>query len=373
MDTLGLYIHIPFCLSKCHYCDFCSFPGTDASLHRRYIRALLSEMETAAPAYRDRRVDTVFFGGGTPTILGSEDFRLLSDSIRRFFSVDTHTEWTAECNPRTADRDKLRAMREAGINRLSIGMQSADDGELAALGRAHRHADLLQAVADARAVGFLDINLDLMFGIPTQTVASFQKTLAAALSLSPEHLSVYSLQIEEGTPFYVHRESLPLPDEEEEVAMRELLTETVARAGYEHYEISNYARAGHASRHNLRYWRMKDYLGFGIAAHSLIGNRRFYNRESLADYLAAPSGLREEEEFLSPADREYETVMLGLRLSEGIREEDFLSAFGHGFHATYGDRLLPFRERGLLVFDGKRTYLTDEGMTLSNSILAAIL
>ncbi len=373
MDTLGLYLHIPFCLSKCLYCDFCSRGGTDPALRRRYVDALLREMENAAPHYAGRPLDTVFFGGGTPSLLDGRDFLRLGDGIRRLFSVTLDAEWTAETNPATADRAKFAAMKEAGINRLSIGMQSANDRELAALGRAHRHADLLRALDDAHAVGFSNINLDLMFGIPLQTSASFSATLREAIRLLPTHLSVYSLQIEEGTPFYEQQSTLPLPSEDEESEMRALLAAATRAAGFARYEISNYAKAGYESRHNLRYWKMKDYLGLGIAAHSLIGSRRFFNREDLSAYLADPCGVREDEEHLSDADREYETVMLGLRLGEGIREEDFRAAFGRGFYETYGERLMPFSRAGLVITDAGGTHLSDEGMALSNSILAAIL
>lgn len=371
--TLGLYFHIPFCLSKCRYCDFCSFPHTEASLRARYVEALISEIEASADDFHAYTVDTVFFGGGTPTLLSADAWRLLTDAVRRHFSVSSDAEWTAEANPATADKEKLDVMRKCGINRLSIGMQSANDRELAALGRAHRHADLLRTVKEAREVGFKNINLDLMLGIPLQTKESFAASLAEAMALDPTHLSVYSLQIEEGTPFFEKRHTLPLPSEEEESAMVEHLLEKTAKSGFMRYEISNYAREGYACRHNLRYWRMQDYLGFGIAAHSLIGNRRFYNGEDIEAYLASPTGVRCEEELLTPAEREYETVMLGLRLGEGIDERDFRARFGYGFCEKYGERLSSFIKAGLVACTEEKTALTARGMALSNTILAEIL
>ena len=329
MDTLGLYLHVPFCLSKCAYCDFCSFPAVGADTRHRYALALLAEMTARAKDFHGHTVNSVFFGGGTPTLLSFDDFAMLLNGIRAHFALAPDAEVTVECNPKTADAAYFRALRACGVNRLSIGMQSANDEELIALGRAHRHEDLLRAVHDAREAGFVNINLDLMFGIPHQTVESFARTLDAAIALAPTHLSVYSLQIEEGTPFYDNRASLPLPSEEEEEAMADLLHAHLADAGYGRYEISNYAKEGYECRHNLCYWKMGNYLGLGIAAHSLVGDRRFYNREDLGAYLENPLLLSEEEERLTPDEFEY--VMLALRLARGIEEDAFLATFGHGF------------------------------------------
>ena len=367
--TLGLYIHIPFCLSKCRYCDFCSSPQGEET-KAAYTRALCHEL---AAAKTDRPVDTVFFGGGTPSLLSAADFLLICETIKQNFRLTPDVEWTAEANPATVDEAKLHAMREAGINRLSLGMQSAHDRELAALGRAHRAADLYEAVRMARAAGFDNLNLDLMFGIPHQTRESFSATLEEAIALGAEHLSVYSLQIEDGTPFYRERHSLPLPDEETEAAMTDDLLVRARAAGYKRYEISNYAKEGRECRHNLRYWLMRDYLGFGIAAHSLYAGRRFYNRADLPAYLRDPLGIREVEEELTPAAREYETVMLGLRLFCGIEDAEFASRFGYGFFEKYGGRLAPFLRGGFAVREGTRTRLTDRGMAVQNAILAKIL
>ncbi len=373
METLGLYLHIPFCISKCAYCDFCSFPAAGGDLRHRYALALAQEIEARAPAFRDRCVDSIFFGGGTPTLLSAEDFEMLAKTLRAHFTLAPDVEWTVECNPRTADAALFRTLRASGVNRLSIGMQSANDTELALLGRAHRQKDLLSALDDARAAGFENINLDLMFGIPEQTGESFSRTLDEAISLTPTHLSVYSLQLEEGTPFYERRESLRLPSEDEEREMAALLAGRLSAAGYARYEISNYAKEGYECRHNLRYWELSDYLGLGIAAHSLIGDLRFYNREELDAYLQDPLSVYEEEEQLSQTDRESEYIMLGLRLSRGIDEARFTSLFGHGFAEKYGERLAPFLAAGLAVSDGAYTRLSDEGLALSNRILVDIL
>lgn len=371
--SLGLYLHLPFCLAKCHYCDFCSFPAASEERKHAYALALAEELRAMAPRAANYTVDTVFFGGGTPTCMATDDLLLLCRCIRDHYHVAETAEWTSEANPATVDKEKLCAMREAGVNRISLGMQSAHENELALLGRVHRPHDLDAAVEALRAAGYTNWSLDLMFGIPAQTGESFEKTLDEAIRLAPPHLSVYSLQIEEGTPFYRDCATLPLPGEEEEATMASLLYRKTEAAGYRRYEISNFAKPDHESRHNLRYWRMQDYLGFGIAAHSFFEGERFYNRERLEDYIKHPLAQREQEELLTAKDREYETIMLGLRLAEGISEAEFLRTFGYGFYETYKNRLKRFCDAGLACFDGQKTALTEEGMAISNTILAEIL
>lgn len=371
--SLGLYVHIPFCIRKCLYCDFCSFPSLDGEVRKSYVTALCREIREAAPALSAYTVDTVFFGGGTPSLLSAEEYRLISDEIFKNYRMGADLEFTSEANPATLDAGKLAAMREAGINRLSIGMQSALDNELAALGRVHRAQDVFTSVRVARQAGFDNINLDLMFGIPEQTADSFLTSLRTALSVAPEHLSVYSLQVEEGTPFYERRASLPLPSEEDEEEMAELLYRETEAAGYHRYEISNFAKKGYECRHNLRYWRMQDYRGFGISAHSLIGDRRFFNGEELSAYLCDPTGTEREEERLSPAAREYETVMLSLRTAGGLEEEAFAADFGHSFFEKYGKRIAPFLAAGLIRRENGRVFLDEAGMAVSNAILCEIL
>ncbi len=369
MAALGLYLHIPFCAAKCRYCDFCSAPAGEG-VRAAYVGALCREM---AAHGQGQAVDTVFIGGGTPSLLSEAELKKLCDTVKTHFSLTHDCEWTAEANPGTVDLAKLTAMREAGINRLSLGVQSAHEKELCELGRIHRMPDVCRAVEDARAAGFCNINLDIMFGIPHSTRASFAATLDAALSLGPEHLSVYSLQIEEGTPFWEERNSLPLPDEESECAMQTDLLAKLRGAGYRRYEISNYAKPGYECWHNLRYWQMRDYLGFGVAAHSLYDGMRFYNREDIGAYIANPCGVRETEETVSEQTAEYETVMLGLRLASGLNENTFKSRFGYGFFEKYKERLAPFLAAGYAVRVGDFTRLTDTGMAVQNTILAKIL
>lgn len=371
--SLGLYLHIPFCLAKCHYCDFCSFPAVGEEEKHVYALALAKELEAGAAAADGYTVDTIFLGGGTPTCLAPNDLLYLGERIKACYPLAKEVEWTCEANPATVTRATLSAMKSVGFNRISLGMQSAFQNELTCLGRVHTPADLHEAVAAIREAGYTNWNLDLMFGIPHQTAAGFSAGLSEAIALGAPHLSVYSLQIEEGTPFYRDRATLPLPGEEEEEEMAAALYRQTEAAGYRRYEISNFAKPGYECRHNLRYWRMHDYLGFGIAAHSCLGGRRFYNRADLPAYLKAPTALREEEEVLTPAAREYETVMLGLRLADGIDEAAFSAAFGYGFYEKYGPRLRRFLASGHVTHDGQRTCLSRSGMAVSNAILAEIL
>ena len=372
-DSLGLYIHIPFCVQKCLYCDFCSFPARPSEERAAYVRTLCREIAEAAPDLSHYTVDTVFIGGGTPSLLSAEEYLLISKTIFENYCIADDLEFTSEANPATLDAEKLSAMRTAGINRLSLGMQSAVDNELAALGRIHSANDAAEAVALARQAGFGNINLDLMFGIPHQTKESFAATLQAAVAMAPEHLSVYSLQVEEGTPFYERRASLPLPSEEEEQEMAALLYRTAEKEGYRRYEISNFAKSGRECRHNLRYWQLADYRGFGIAAHSLIGKSRFFNREDLGAYLRDPCAVGEIEEELTEATLEFEYIMLGLRTADGLHEQEFAIRFGMPFSEKYKARISPFLARGLMQKTDGRVFLTEAGMAVSNGILSEIL
>ena len=370
---LGLYIHLPFCLKKCGYCDFCSFPAVSEAQMARYTEALCAELAHNAPKAEGRAVDTVFFGGGTPTLLPLPLFEKLISTLYRLYPVTADAEITVEANPASADKGKLQRLRELGVNRLSIGVQSLSDGELSLLGRVHTAEEAKAFYADAIAAGFSNINLDLMYAIPSQTVESFAKTLDTALALSPSHLSVYSLILEEGTPFYQKKESLPLPDEDEEEGMRQLLLQKMAAAGYGRYEISNFAKEGYACRHNLHYWRNEEYLGFGVAAYSYFDGIRYGNGKDMAAYIASPLSARAEEERLTDTDRAYEYVLTRLRLCEGISLSAYRSLFGIDFAKRHRALLERFAKGGLLKMEGDRLFLTDEGMNLSNSILVSFM
>lgn len=368
----GLYLHIPFCRRKCLYCDFCSHAGCGADIVDAYVGRLCAELALRAPALAKYTFDTVYFGGGTPTLLSPAHFSCLLDSVRSHYTLTPDAEITTECNPATVDGHGLLALRQAGINRLSIGLQSANDGELQALGRIHTAADAFATVRAAREAGFDNLSLDLMYGIPSQTRDSFRRTLDAVLSLSPEHISAYSLILEEGTPFWDARESLPLPDEDAVCDMAAEALSTLRAAGYERYEISNFARAGYESRHNLHYWRMDDYLGVGIAAHSLVDGVRYQNRPDLAAYLNGED-VREGEEILTESAARDEAVMLGLRLSEGIDKRAFADRFGVDFDRAYGASVARFVRMELLLDTPKSVAFTDAGMMVSNAVLSEML
>ncbi|MBO5898900.1 MAG: radical SAM family heme chaperone HemW [Clostridia bacterium] len=369
--TAGLYLHIPFCLQKCLYCDFCSFAGQDGDTHARYVERLCREIVDRAVSVGQLTFDTVYFGGGTPTLLSPDLLGRVLDTARTHLCILPDAEVTVECNPATADAAKLSLLREAGVNRLSIGLQSADDGELRALGRAHTAKAAIETVRAARQAGFGNLSLDVMLGIPHQTRDSLDRTLDTLLSLSPEHISAYSLILEEGTPFYDARDTLPLPDEDTVVALTEQAFATLAGAGYARYEISNFARAGFESRHNLHYWRMDDYLGVGIAAHSLIGRERLQNRPDLAAYLDGED-ITEREELLSDEVARDEYVMLGLRLVEGIDKREFRERFGLEFDALY-PAIKGYARMGLMLDTPDRAAFTDKGFAVSNAVLAEML
>ena len=370
-EQLGIYIHIPFCIQKCLYCDFCSFPRTEEERIAQYVRALCEQIVSWAGRCAEYEVDTVYFGGGTPTVLTLPQWEKILSVLRRSFRILPTAEITAETNPATADRAYLQALHSLGINRLSMGIQSADATELKALGRAHDFAQAQQTFADARAAGFDNISIDLMLGIPHQTRDSLARTLAQFIALSPEHISAYMLKIEDGTPFGRMRDTLPLPDED---LTCELYTDTVAtlsEAGYARYEISNFARHDRHSRHNLRYWQGRPYLGLGLAAHSDFGGLRFSAGRDFDAYLRGD--WIEESAAMDEEERRAEFIMLRLRLDEGIDTEEYRARFGRDFHAEFDGILAPYRRAGLLREEGGRVALTTEGMLLSNAVLADLL
>lgn len=371
MNTLGLYIHIPFCRSKCLYCDFCSFPRMDGETVSRYADELCRRLLAAAPCAADRTVDTVYFGGGTPTLLPIDAFSRILHTVSEQFKLTPDCEITAECNPATADFPYLSALHALGVNRLSIGLQSVHENELRALGRAHTFADFQAVFADARRAGFDNISADLMYGIPHQTEESFRASIEALCALSPEHISSYGLKIEEGTPFSRMQESLPLPDEDAEYRMYCLLTHELEKRAYHKYEISNFAKEGQHSRHNLRYWHSEEYLGFGPAAHSYFEGERFGNSRDLDAFLRGEDIVCERTT-LTAHEREEESVMLGLRLAEGISLAEFEAKTGQDFMARYPivSRMIT---EGFMVLEDGHLHFTDKGFFVSNAILAEML
>lgn len=374
-QELELYAHIPFCVRKCGYCDFLS--GTaEESTREAYLLALAREIRRAGQDAEGCRAVSVFFGGGTPTVLtGGQLSRLLSE-IKKSFRLAGDCEITLEANPGTLDPEKLRLCREAGFNRISIGCQSADNRELRRLGRIHTWEEFLEGFRQAREAGFSNINVDLMSGIPGQTLVSWETSLRKTAELGPEHISAYSLILEEGTPFYKNREKLDLPDEDTERRMYERTGEILEEYGCRQYEISNYAREGYRCRHNLGYWTGREYLGLGLGASSLWRDTRFRNTDSMEEYLKDSGNLpkiRREEEKLSVSDRQSEYMILGLRLTEGISLAGFRETFGTDVRKVWPGVLEKYKGYGLLEEAAGRLKFTGEGISLSNVVLAEFL
>ena len=368
---LGLYVHIPFCLKKCLYCDFCSFPGSGIERMDAYTDELCRRLSALSGQCDTYTVDTLYFGGGTPTLLTLSCFERLMRALRAHYRFTDDCEITCECNPATADLAYLRALRTLGVNRLSIGLQSADDRELALLGRAHSVADFQSLFADARTAGFDNISADLMYGIPEQTLDSFCRSLTFLAELAPEHISAYGLKIEESTPFASMRHTLPLPDEDTEVAMYRVCGELLRAYGYKKYEISNFAKPGKESRHNLRYWLGEEYLGFGVAAHSFFGGERFGNSRELSAFLRGED-ITAERSRLTDWDRLDEYLMLRLRLTAGIEEADFEARFGQSL-LDYYPPLSELIRHGLMQRKEGRISFTDSGFFVSNTILSELI
>ena len=326
MGELGLYIHIPFCLSKCRYCDFCSFPHPKPEIVEKYLSALYCEIEEYRDKYREYNVNTVYFGGGTPTLLDAKQLCMLLCKLRECFNIDENAEITAECNPKTADLEYFRTIRTAGINRLSVGVQSMDDSELKMLGRLHSSADAKKCFADAKSAGFTNISADIMFALPSQSKETLLSTVSQVCELEPSHISLYGLKIEEGTYFGRHKDTLKLPDEDTEYDMYLSCKKELESHGFTRYEISNFAKNGQYSRHNLKYWHREDYLGLGVAAHSCIGSNRFSNTTDIEKYCRGDR--QETSDTISKNDILCEKVMLGMRLDEGCDFKAFKAEFG---------------------------------------------
>ena len=394
---LGLYLHFPFCVRKCRYCDFLSFPSDEAG-REIYLKRLKEEIKARGAAYQDYNIETLFIGGGTPSLMTGQQLTELLDTVRASFHVAPVGEWTMECNPGTTDAEALRIYRNAGINRLSFGLQSMNDEELKYLGRIHTAKQFAENYQAARRVGFENINIDLMSALPGQTTASWLDTLNKAAALEPEHLSAYSLIIEEGTPFWDFygddrsgeadvdsiiadggagqqgKAAIPaLPDEDSERQMYHLTKRILAEKGYERYEISNYARKGFECRHNLIYWQRKDYLGLGLGAASMVGDRRFSNVSDMTSYMHDWSYC--QEEILDRKAQIEETMFLGLRCTAGVSDRVFTEKFGQSMMDIYGDIIRKYLSEGFLVFHPSedRLAFSEAGTDVSNWILSDFL
>lgn len=369
--NLGLYIHIPFCRTKCLYCDFCSFVSRDEQQREAYVGALLREIE--AKGTKDYSVDTVYFGGGTPSLLSAEQIGRILGEIKESFNVSPDAEITLECNPMTvSDDDKyFKELRALGVNRLSLGVQSAIDGELKLIGRRHSFEDAKATFLAARGAGFENISVDLMLGIPSQTLDSLRASANQVIKLGAEHISIYSLQLEEGTPLYRMRERYSLADDDAAADMYELVVKMMKDAGYRHYEISNFARGGRESKHNCKYWRLDEYLGLGLAAHSDFGGKRLENTRDMERYLGG-EWLQAESD-ISNSERGFEFLMLGFRTADGISKSEFLARFGVEFDEKYGEKVEKFKKMGYFCEKGDALALTERGFEVSNAILTEIL
>ena len=369
-DKLGLYVHIPFCQKKCNYCDFCSFSGLSEHDRKAYIDELCKEILS----YEDKRpeIDTIFFGGGTPTLLSVDDMAKIVDAIKRAFLISDDVEFTMESNPGTTCLDNLKGYIECGVNRFSIGLQSIHENELKKLGRIHSYNDFLITYNDLRSLGIGNINVDLMYGIPEQTIESFDSTLQAVTALGPEHLSVYGLILEEGTPFYESAECLGLPTEDKECDMYYHATEFLRSKGYSHYEISNYSRDGKSSRHNLKYWHSNEFIGVGLSAYSYFENKRYGNTKSYRDYLSG-TGRGEYCEVIDQKEEMYEYAMLRLRLGEGISLSEYSDLFLVDFRLGREAIIEQLAESEYLICENDRIALTEKGFYVSNYIINELL
>lgn len=408
-NNLEIYIHTPFCVKKCAYCDFLSFPA-DTNTQIQYVHALLNEIRFYGERMGDYQVSTIYIGGGTPSWLEPELLVAIMDQVYKSFRVREDAEVSIECNPGTVTTAKLEAYRRAGINRLSIGLQSANNEELKMLGRIHTYEQFLKTYELARNAGYTNINVDLMSGLPHQSAESFADTLQKVIRLKPEHISAYSLIIEKGTPFYekykfdmVRQEAGMktelLPTEDDVYKMLKLTQLVLAKAGYDRYEISNYAKPGYECRHNVGYWTRENYLGLGLGAASLVDNVRYSNTRELHEYIeicrditilppevfapeegmAAPernwfgSNLHTEASVVSRKGQMEEFMFLGLRMTGGISRNEFEYNFGMPIEAAYVQVLPELQAQGLIEKREGRIYLTDRGMDVANYVMAQFL
>ena len=367
----GLYLHTPFCVKKCNYCDFASFKEADCDWREKYIDTLCQEISL----YADRgiSIDTIFFGGGTPSLLTPCEFKRIVDRINDTFVVLPNTEFTIEANPKTLTEEKLRAFMSLGVNRLSIGLQSIHENEQKTLGRIHNYDDFLSTYHMARRLGIKNINVDLMYGIPDQTMESFGKTLESVTALEPEHISLYGLILEEETPLYNARDILDFPTEDDECEMYYLATDLMRKKGYLHYEISNYAKDGYHSRHNMKYWHADEYIGVGLAAHSYYQGIRYGNSCDTREYLAGDYAKYDMGDPLDKDSLAYEYVMLHLRLAEGFDLSEYRERFGLDFRQDREEILSMMENNGLLTMENNRISLTERGFYVSNNILTELL
>ena len=379
---IEIYIHIPFCVKKCAYCDFLSCPADDETKDR-YVQALCREIEWSKDCLKEYLVDTVFIGGGTPSILEEKYIGQILETLRNAARVSDDAEITIECNPGTLTMEKLEAYKDAGINRISLGLQSANDKELKTIGRIHDYEEFKKSFNLARLAGFKNINVDLMSALPGQTLDSYKDTLAKAITLNPDHISAYSLIVEDETALkdMVESGEVNLPSEDDEREMYYYTKEFLGRTGYKRYEISNYAKDGFECRHNIGYWKRVEYLGFGIGAASLFKGERFSNTSDINRYMHILEedvmnadeiwdSLNENTETLTQNDEMEEFMFLGLRMTDGVSKSDFKKIFNCDIEAVYGNVIEKLANQNLIKEAGDLITLTDKGIDTSNIVLA---
>ncbi len=373
MKEISLYIHIPFCKQKCMYCDFPSYGNKD-ELMEEYIECLIKEINCKCKNFV---IDSIFIGGGTPSYLPNKLIEKLLNSINKLNLTDS-IEFTIECNPGTVTEEKLKLMKNLGVNRLSLGLQAVQSSLLKSIGRIHDFKEFEESFRIARETGFNNINVDIMFGLPNQTVEQWKETLKIITSFEPEHISAYSLIIEEGTPFYemYHSGKLKLPSEDEEREMYYTTLKLLKEKGYYQYEISNYAKKGKECKHNLVYWNSKEWIGVGLAAASFINGERLKNYSLIEDYINSVKNYNSTyEEIIRNTEKDNieEFMFMGLRKIEGIEERDFESRFNKSIDEVYRNVINEYINRGLLIREGGRIYLSRKGIELSNLVMSDFL
>ncbi len=372
---LGIYIHIPFCASKCSYCDFYSLAGCE-HLMPDYHRALIAHLAESARGIRNYEVDSVYFGGGTPSYYGAEHLMEIFDVLKRNGNVRLDAEVTVECNPDSMTYKDLKLLRSEGVTRLSVGVQATNNDLLKLIGRRHSFQQAELAFSAARKAGFDNISLDLIYGLPSQTKSDWAESLARIVEMHPEHISCYGLKLEEGTPMYrEYKDSPVLPSEDEQADMYSYAAEMLERYGYKQYEISNFCASGFESLHNLKYWNLDDYMGFGPGAHSCVGNLRYSFVKDLKRYISGVEkkvSIIDEYQLVDPMERSVEYLMLAMRTNRGISEEDYRvrtqSDWKPILHA-----LLAFQEKGWAEKTGDRWHFTVPGFLISNTLIGILL
>jgi len=379
----GVYLHIPFCKSRCSYCDFATDVYKSGEIVDRYVDALTSEIlaahdEKNPPANAggsDLSIDTIYFGGGTPSLLTPLQLEKILSAVDKQFAVQPELELTVEMNPATVTLEKLKDYRSLGVNRASFGVQTFDDTELKRLARGHNAEDARMTFRLLRDAGFENISFDLIAGLPRQTLADWERNLDEALTLQPEHLSLYLLEIHDGTPLatQVRDGRQPMPDEDLAAEMYELMLDKVTAAGYAQYEISNFARTGFESRHNTKYWRLEPVYGFGVSAHSFDGSQRYANERDTAKYVSLIEGSGGADVMREQIDAASEFIFLGLRLNKGIDAAEYKTRFGIDLHQKYSAELKEIRDAGLIETDGRNFRLTRRGMLFSNEVFRVFI